>query len=527
MTQSTMHRSTSGRSGTASPKTVRVAAYCRKSVDDAPDQEFTSIDAQRSAIEGYIESQRAERWVALPERYDDGGFTGANLERPGFKHLLADIESGKVDLVAVHRLDRLSRSLLHFLQVMETFDKHAVSFISVTQPLFNTATSAGRLMLNVLMSFASYERELIAERTSAKAIAARKKGLWTGGVPPLGYDAVEKKLVVNPTEAERVRAIFSLFADLGSLVQAVEEVGSRGWSMRAPPARNGKPATARPFTTTNVKRILTNPVYASKVVLGGKEYAGAHEAIVDQATWHKVQRLIAERRGDRRPWRRSKHEALLRGLVRCGTCGSTMTVRYTQKGDRKYHYYQCVRILKEGAAACPGSQVPAGRLEAEVVAQIRAVGRKPELLDEVVRAMEREQAERRPELEAKSRKLKKERERLEEEQRKLSSAIPNARDAVGAILHHLGELHVDLQKLSGDENAVRDELDALAGDAVDPTALRQAIEEFDAVWEELFPRERARVLGLLLDSVTYDARRGEVHLSLKGFLPGKGPPVPT
>ena len=264
MTQSTLKRRGAGRNGAAAPKTVRVAAYCRKSVDDAPDQEFTSIDAQRAAIEGYIESQRAEGWAALPERYDDGGFSGATTDRPAFQQLLRDIEGGRVDLVAVHRLDRLSRSLLHFLQVMETFDKHGVSFISVTQPLFNTATSAGRLMLNVLMSFASYERELIAERTSAKAVAARKKGLWTGGVAPLGYDAVEKKLVVNSAEAERVREIFGLFLQLGSQVQVVEEVDRRGWTMKALPARNGKTELPRPFTTTNVKRILTNPVYAAE-----------------------------------------------------------------------------------------------------------------------------------------------------------------------------------------------------------------------------------------------------------------------
>jgi site-specific DNA recombinase len=514
MMQATLKQRRAGRNGAAAPTTVRVAIYTRKSTEEGLDQEFNSLDAQREAVEAYVLSHQAEGWIVLPESYDDGGFSGATTDRPAFQRLIRDIEAGKVDVVGVYKLDRLSRSLLDFLQTQEFFRKHDVTFVAVTQRI-DTSGSMGEFVSNLFAALGQLERRMISERTSDKMRAARRKGLWMGGVPPLGYDAVEKRLVVNLVEAERVQAIFGLFADLGSLVQVVEEVDRRGWHMKGLPARNGKAASPRPFTTTSVKRVLTNAVYAGKVVLAGKEYAGAHEAIVDGTTWEKVQRLIAERRGDRRPWRRSKHEALLRGLVRCGACGSAMTVRYTKKGDRKYHYYQCVRILKEGAAACPGSQVAAARLEAEVVAQIRAVGRKPELLDEVVRAMERELAERRPELAACFKAVENEKAALKSEERKLVANLTDARDGRRAILDRLGDILPGLEAKDREAEELRAELDALDGQPVDAGALRQAIEKFDGVWEELFPRERARVLGLLLEVVEYEASRAEVRLMFR------------
>ena len=268
---------------------------------------------------------------------------------------------------------------------------------------------------------------LIAERTSAKAVAARKRGLWTGGTPAVGYTVVDKKLTIVPREAEQIREVFRLFAESGSLVQVIEEIDRRGFRMKGYATRSGKEFQARPFTTTRVKRILTNPVYAAKTVVAGKEYAGAHEAIIDEKTWRKIQDLIANRRTERRPWRRSKHDALLHGLVRCGACGSAMTVRYSQKRTKRYHYYCCLKVVKAGAGACPGSQVSAARLEVAVVEQIRAVGKKPDLLNEVVQAMEREQAERRPELEAKLREVEKDMARLEQEQKRLVAAVADAK----------------------------------------------------------------------------------------------------
>ena len=495
----------------AIPKTLRVAGYARKSVDDPADQTFTSVEAQRSAIESYIDAQRSEGWVLLPERYDDTGFSGATLERPAFQQLLADVKAKKVDVIAVHRFDRLSRSLLHFLQIIELFEKHGVSFISVTQPLFNTATSGGRLMLNVLMSFASYERELIGERTRDKMRAARRKGLWTGGFAPLGYDAVEKKLVVNEVEAAMVRGIFASFIETGgAVVRVVEELDARGWRMKAMPGR-----PARSFTSTSLKRILANVTYRGKTAPGGVLHEGAHQAIIDEETWDEAQALIAGRRPDQRP-RRSKSEALLQGLVRCGACGSAMTARYSSKKGRKYWYYSCLKLIKGGAAACPGSSVPARVLETKVVEQLRAIGRDPALLDEVVRQMQRELEQKRPELEAKLAVVLAERERLELDQKRLVGAVAEAQGGRKAIVAELGELAVSLEAKESEEARLRAELDVLNGQAVDREELRQALEEFDELWEELFPAERARMLGLLVEGVEYEARVASVALKFRG-----------
>ena len=307
---------TSRRRGTSSPQkpaTVRVAVYCRVSTDDRLDMEFNSLDAQRQAVEAYVESQRGEGWVALRERYTDGGYTGANTQRPAFERLLNDVETGKVDCVAVYKIDRLSRSLVDFARIMDLFERSGVSFLSVTQQ-FTTTSSMGRLTLNILMSFAEFERQTIAERTRDKMAAARKKGLWTGGVPPLGYRVENKRLVLNEQEAEVIREIFQLYLDVGSAFAVAGELNRRGW----------KTKTGRVFDRHSVQRILTNPLYAGKVRSEGQLYDGAHEATVDQETWEAVERNL-KRSGKRRGGRLgAKSGAFLGGLVRCGVCGSAI-----------------------------------------------------------------------------------------------------------------------------------------------------------------------------------------------------------
>ena len=233
----------SGRNGKSTAKLVhrfRCAVYTRKSTEDGLEQEFNSLDAQREAGEAFIASQRSEGWECLPQHYDDGGFTGGNMDRPALQRLLADIEAGKVDCVVVYKVDRLSRSLLDFARMMETFEKHHVSFVSVTQQ-FNTSTSMGRLVLNVLLSFAQFEREIISERTRDKIAAARRKGKWSGGMPLLGYDVDPRgsKLIVNEDEAARVRAIFELYLERQSMIATIEELDCRGWVNKRWTTRKG------------------------------------------------------------------------------------------------------------------------------------------------------------------------------------------------------------------------------------------------------------------------------------------------
>jgi site-specific DNA recombinase len=279
---------------------VRCAVYTRKSTEEVLEQEFNTLDAQRESAEAYIFSQQQEGWTCLPERYDDGGFTGGNMDRPALKRLLADIEAGRVDAVVVYKVDRLSRSLLDFARMLEVFDTHHVAFVSVTQQI-NSATSMGRLMLNVLLSFAQFEREIIGERTRDKIAATRRKGKWSGGRPLLGYDVDPRstRLVVNEDEAARVRAIFALYLEQESLLPVVQELERRGWTNKRWKARSGKECGGGLLDKTSLHRMLVNPLYSGRVKYKRERHAGEHAAIVEPATFDRVQALLKRNRRTR------------------------------------------------------------------------------------------------------------------------------------------------------------------------------------------------------------------------------------
>jgi site-specific DNA recombinase len=268
---------------------VRCAIYTRKSTEEGLEQEFNSLDAQRESGEAFVRSQAGEGWSVLPERYDDGGFTGGNMDRPALRRLMADIEAGKVDCVVVYKVDRLSRSLLDFARMMQTFEQQRVSFVSVTQQ-FNPATSMGRLVLNVLLSFAQFEREIIAERTRDKIAATRRKGKWAGGRPLLGYDVDPRgnRLLVNADEAERVREIFRLYLEHEALLPVVQELERRGWTNKRWLTKKGPEKGGRPFTKTALHRLLTNVAYTGKTRYKNEVHDGEHPAIVDPAVFQRV-----------------------------------------------------------------------------------------------------------------------------------------------------------------------------------------------------------------------------------------------
>ena len=271
---------------------IRCAIYTRKSCEEGLDLEFNSLDAQRESAEAYIASQQHEGWTCLAEHYDDGGFSGGSMERPALNRLLADIEAGKIDCVVVYKVDRLSRSLLDFARIMETFEQRKVSFVSVTQQ-FNTATSMGRLVLNVLLSFAQCEREIIGERIRDKIAAQRRKGKWAGGVPVLGYDVDRSnpspKLVINAEEAVQVRRIFSLYLEFRSLLPVVKELARRGWCNKAWKTKRGTARGGRPFDKCSVYQMLTHPLYAGKIKHKMDVYDGEHEPLIDADVFEKVQ----------------------------------------------------------------------------------------------------------------------------------------------------------------------------------------------------------------------------------------------
>jgi site-specific DNA recombinase len=379
--------------GKAPPSRLRCAIYTRKSTEEGLDQDFNTLDAQREAAEAFIQSQRREGWIALPDRYDDGGFTGANMERPALQRLLAAIDAGEIDCVVVYKVDRLSRSLLDFTSILSQFEKHNVSFVAVTQQ-FNTSTSLGRLTLNILLSFAQFERELIGERTRDKMSAARKKGKWVGGCPVLGYDVAPGggRLVVNEQEAERVRAIFALFEEMGSLQQTLGEVERRGWRLKSWTCKSGEFHTGGPFTLDALRRLLSNILYTGEVRHQGKIYPGEHSAILARDEWERVQSLLPQSIQPHGGMR-NKHQALLQGLLHCECCAAPMVYSYAAKGGRKYPYYVCRNAQRNGWSVCPSKSLPAQAIEGSVLGRVREGMEQTTLWEEMDHQRQREAIE--------------------------------------------------------------------------------------------------------------------------------------
>jgi site-specific DNA recombinase len=374
------------------------------------------------------------------------------MDRPALRRLLADIEAGAVDAVVVYKVDRLSRSLLDFAKMLETFDAHRVSFVSVTQQI-NSATSMGRLMLNVLLSFAQFEREIIAERTRDKVAATRRKGKWAGGAPLLGYDVDPRgtKLVVNADEAARVRALFALYLGHRALLPVVREMNRRGWTTKRWVNRAGRPRGGRPFDRTNLHRLLTNVLYRGKVRYKDEVHDGEQPALVDETTWEAVQALLrghGRRGGGPGPAARG---FLLRGLLRCAACDCAMTPSHTRRGCRRYRYYVCTNAQKRGWERCPSKAIPAGQIEAFVVAQLGAIGRDPAPVGPVV--------------------------------------------TTGS------------EKDQGRGNAVVAERRA--------DEARAALAGFDAAWPALTPAEQAQAVARVVQRVAYDGDKGTVAITFR------------
>jgi site-specific DNA recombinase len=350
-------------------KLARCAIYTRKSSEHNLDLAFSSLDAQREACEAYIKSQAHEGWRLIPGRYDDGAFSGASLERPALQQLLADVRAGTIDIVLVYKVDRLTRALADFAKLIELFDAHGVSFVSVTQS-FNTSSSMGRLTLNVLLSFAQFERELIGERVRDKIAASKRKGIWVGGPVPLGYAAVDKKILVVETEAAAVRTIFARYLELGSISALTEDLDRRG--IRSKPRRlsNGRTVGGQRFRVGALAYLLKNRFYIGQVVYRGEVHRGEHEPVLDSALFEAVQARLAVQAVQRRCRLRAS-PALLTGRI-FDERGNRMSPSHTNKGGARYRYYVSQAAL-QGKPQSPGlvGRVPAAELEALVLAALR------------------------------------------------------------------------------------------------------------------------------------------------------------
>ena len=360
-------------------RALRCAIYTRVSTEHGLEQEFNSLDSQREASEAYIKSQAHEGWRCLPARYDDGGFSGGSMERPALQRLLGEIRCRRIDVIVVYKVDRLTRSLTDFAKLVELFDEHGVSFVSVTQA-FNTTTSMGRLTLNVLLSFAQFEREVTGERIRDKIAASKKKGIWMGGVVPLGYRVENRALHIFEDHAILIRRLFASYLELGSVSALKCRLDAAGLHVPERVDGAGRRCGGKPFSRGHLYKILSNPIYIGQLSHKGKTYDGQHPAIVEQATWDGAQAQLASH-AHRRSCRQLASAHLLMGRIQDDR-GHAMTPTHAQKGSRRYRYYVSQAVLQGRPEARSIARVPAPEIEALVIGAMRSATRtNPELSD--------------------------------------------------------------------------------------------------------------------------------------------------
>jgi site-specific DNA recombinase len=367
------------------PSRIRCAIYTRKSSEEGLEQSFNSLDAQREACEAYVLSQKQEGWLPIPTPYDDGGYSGGNMERPALKRLLADIAAKRVDTVVVYKVDRLTRSLADFAKIVEAFDQQGISFVSVTQQ-FNTTTSMGRLTLNVLLSFAQFEREVTGERIRDKIAASKRKGMWMGGVVPLGYMLNDRHLIVDPKEAELVNRIFDLYLKLGCVSKLQEVLERDGVRSKQRTSRTGKSSGGVIYSRGALYGMLQNRIYLGEITHKKSSYPGQHQAIIDQARWDQVQSQFQANLQAKRKRPRTAEQSLLMGLL-YDSAGNSFTPSHCSKKGLRYRYYLSQAIIQgKDRQNCSGPlRLPADEIEALVLSQLRALlGSPQQLLDLLV-----------------------------------------------------------------------------------------------------------------------------------------------
>lgn len=481
-------------------KKIRCAIYTRKSAAEGLEKEFNTLDAQREAGESYIQSQKHEGWVVVDKHYDDGGFSGGNMERPALRELFDDIENGRIDIVVVYKVDRLSRSLMDFAKIIELFEKHNVSFVSVTQH-FNTKDSMGRLTLNILLSFAQFERELISERTRDKMSAARRKGKWVGGIPLLGYDIVPEggAIEVNPSEAQTVRKIFSYYTENRSLLQTLSylnenDIRTKQWKTRKGIIRGGNK-----FSLTTLNHLLKNMAYIGKINYGGKIYDAEFEAILSEDVFAEVQKIMAYNAVEKGPQVRNKYNALLAGKVYCANCKTAMVHTYTKKtGTKVYRYYICSNATKRGWKNCPHPSLSAPELESYIVSELERISGDAKLRDEVIDSFYEKANAELAETVKNENSVKR---TLTEIRKKISSGTDSLelRKKESDISGTLSEIGIERQKL---ENRIRCGKDRLG----------QIFADFGLLWRNLNFKEQYDLVDSLIEKIVYDGTKGSIFI---------------
>lgn len=489
----------------------RCAIYTRKSTVADVEQTFNSLQAQREACESYVAAQRSSGWQPIDVHYDDNGFSGSNTDRPAFARLLTDIDAGKIDTVVVYKVDRLSRSLLDFATLMDRFSKASVDFVSVTQN-FSTADAIGRLTLNMLMSFAEFEREMIGERTRDKCAAARRKGRWTGGPVSLGYQTVEKKLVVDELEAVVVREIFDAYLHRRSALAVVGALNAQGRLTKRHRAESGRIREARPWTKSDVLRVLKNPLYAGYVSYGAERHEGEHAGIVDREVFECAQVLLREAAGACTAHGRNP-DYILRSVLFCTGCGAGFTPASTRRGDREFRYYRCLTRDRRGRAACASKPLPAGAIEEYVAEQIRQATVAGNLAGDVALAVADRVAARREALRAERRVLPGEIASLGAEGKRLAELIGAAAGRARGLLEE--RLEEVATQMAGHESRLGDvegEIASIDAAEVEAGWIAECLRDFDAVWDVLTSENRGRLVRAVVERVEVDEAADRIQI---------------
>ena len=492
-------------------KTIRCAIYTRKSHEEGLDQEFNSLDAQRSAAESYIQSQVHEGWKPIATRYDDGGFSGGNIERPALSQLMDDIRQGQIDCVVVYKVDRLSRSLLDFSKLIALFDEHDVSFVSVTQQ-FNTTTSMGRLTLNILLSFAQFEREIIGERIRDKKLATARQGKYIGGQPKLGLDIVDRRYVINEDEAKLVRRIFKMLIELESCRKVAEKLNAEGIRTKRYTTKTGKTFGGTRYSGRNIYDIVTDQKYIGKIVHKGIAYDGEHKAIVAQDLFDSVQQVLVRNKTYTHKHQKQRF-ALLRRLLRCNECGSSIMPAWTKNHGREYRYYTCSKKVKTGYQKCSLPSLPAGEIESLVIDQLREFLRHPEMVAQTFREVTSCATETRSL--AEDPRLEELRGRRQTTERAIRSLLA-IDDADSEFLQtELQRQHAELKVINHSISEIESE--PTPQNRHHLNEVLDALKRLDGVWEHLVTDEQHRVLHLLIREIRVSKEKIKVQFRSDGI----------
>ncbi|MFA7184742.1 MAG: recombinase family protein [Victivallales bacterium] len=466
-------------------KIKRCVIYTRKSTEKGLEEEYNSLDAQRESAENFIKSQKHNGWQLLPAHYDDGGYSGGTTERPALKRLMEDIKAGGIDILVIYKMDRLSRSLLDFMNLAEFFEQHNVSFVSVTQDI-NTSTSSGRMMLNILMAFGQYEREIIGERILDSVAGKKRRGKYCGGGPMLGYDVDDKRLVINQKEAKVIREIFKLYAKFGSGHEVARIMNEKGARTKSWTSQSGKFHPGAKLTPKTLYRMLSNPLYIGMVPHKENTYPGEQDAIIDRVLWDQVQSLLQENRPLKPGTKINPIDSPFKGLLVCGYCGGSFGITYTKKKNRRYMYYICIKDNNRAEHECPLRRFAAGAIDKIILQQLSRIFKSPAMLMKTYRELEKLQKERRAKL------------------LKRFSELKTEQDEVGKQLRDGGDIAIltpRYTELANTLDGVKRELESI-GEIYSTDNLAEACGSIEAVWEELFPVERYKLAHLLIDRIT-------------------------